>query len=81
MADCVIDYCEARDEKILIVTTDDATIRLGLCGDHSTALRDRLAQQLGVQPHYVDLTNFGGTIGELQQAIDYLDGLAAAGNA
>lgn len=80
MADCVIDYCGGRAEKILTVSTDGPLIRLGLCGDHASALRDRLAAQLGVQPQHINLTSFGGTIGELQEAIDYLDALTVVGH-
>lgn len=81
MADCVIDYCPGVDEKVLTVATDQAVVTLGFCGAHAAALRNRLAVQLGVEPRHVDLASFGGTIGELQNAIDFLDGLAAAGNA
>ncbi len=76
-ADCCVDFCEGRDEKILTVRTDGPVIKLGLCNSHADALRDRLATQLGVPSRHVNLSNFGGTTGELQNAIDYLDYLAA----
>lgn len=80
MNECVIDYCESGNQKILTVTTDERVIMLGLCTAHSEALRRRLAAQLGMLSQFVDLGSYGGTIGELQEAVDYLDSLAAQGH-
>lgn len=77
MSECAIDYCERWDEKTLTVSADDVTVKLGLCGVHALALRDRIAFQLDVSPQFVNLSHFGGTFGELQDAINYLDELAA----
>ena len=77
---CEIDYCEGRDAKILTVASDDSEIYLKFCAEHAEALRRRLAEQLGVDERFVVLTRYGGTFGELQEAIDYLDGLASRAN-
>lgn len=77
MNQCIIDYCAGRDEKILTVISEGQSIvKLGFCGAHAIALRDRLAYGLGVEPRHVNLAGYGGTIGELQEAIDYLDAIA-----
>jgi hypothetical protein len=73
---CEVDYCDSRTTQTLTVTTEDEIITLRFCDPCATALREQLAKQLGVDVRLVDLRggSFGGTIGELQAALDYLDG-------
>lgn len=77
---CEIDYCSKPGSKVLTVETDDEIITLTFCTDHALALKERLADQLNLPRHALSLQLMphGGTIGELNEAISYLDNLAVS---
>lgn len=75
MEGCTIDYCEGKGETTLTIHTEQQTITLALCRDHADALEMRLAEVLSLPRHLVNLRTqtLPGTVGDVCDAIDYLD--------
>ena len=76
--ECEIDYCPLTGSKLLTVETASGGIKINLCRSHPESLRSKLSEIVGRERG--DLLSGGlfGTIAQLNEAIDYLDALAAA---
>lgn len=77
---CDIDSCFNQPTTTLTVQLQDTALSLGFCQYHVDALEARLATQLGMMRHQVDMRKMPlpGVVGDLQDAIQYLDDLANA---
>lgn len=72
---CEIDYCDGDNDTTLTLRTTEERIDIGLCLRHSVQLEKRLSEITGEE---INLrSDRFGTIGEINEAIDYLDALAA----
>jgi hypothetical protein len=74
---CEIEYCDKSAKQTLTVNTDGQFLAIGFCLRHAVYIESRLEDLSGKE---IDLFGgmYTGTAGELTEAIDYVDALAAA---
>lgn len=74
---CEIDYCENIGARLLRLETEDSVTDMEICHYHETELLRWLIDKVQ-EPSKLSNGVFFGTVGEIKNAIDYLDALEAA---
>jgi hypothetical protein len=73
---CEIDSCEQDGDKTLTINVDSQFLAMEFCLRHAVQLEERLCETTGRE---IDLSMlYNGTVGELTEAIEYLEALSAA---